>query len=197
MDAPFVRVAGVILLLISISWNRMGPSDIRYRMALVLATAGIMLLIGVDLLSPSDLYDRFLSDGASQDMGVIILHLATCAFLLVVGSMLIVRGSRVYGSISPAFLVTGWLLVISSISLATVFRPGINLFNPFQGVFRIWDTISALPIILGMTSGLIASVAIVAWSEYSEPPMPPTPGLDDDERTHVRKTVEKHLGGAN
>jgi hypothetical protein len=66
-----------------------------------------------------------------------------------------------------------------------------------RGIFSIWDALSAAPIILGMISGLIVAVAIVAWSEYSEPPLPPAPGLDDDERIYVRKIVEDHLGGVN
>jgi len=197
MDAPFARVAGAILLLVSISWNRMGPSDSRYRMALVIATVGIVLVIGPDILSPSDLYDRFSGDDASQDMGVAIVHFATWALLLAFGSMLTIRGSGVYGAISPTTLFTGWILVISSISVAMVFRPGANLLDPMRGVFSIWDALSAAPIILGMISGLITAVAIVAWSEYSEPPLPPTPGLDDDERMYVRKIVEDHLGGVN
>tara|TARA_B100001113_G_scaffold173475_1_gene142093 strand:+ start:815 stop:1342 length:528 start_codon:yes stop_codon:yes gene_type:complete len=175
----------------------MGPSDSRYRMALVIATVGIVLVIGPDVLSPSDLYDRFSGDHASQDMGVAIVHFATWALLLAFGSMLTIRGSRVYGAISPTTLFTGWILVISSISVAMVFRPGANLLDPMRGVFSIWDALSAAPIILGMISGLIAAVAIVAWSEYSEPPLPPTPGLDDDERMYVRKIVEDHLGGVN
>ncbi|MFL2952928.1 MAG: hypothetical protein ACJZ4X_02615 [Candidatus Thalassarchaeaceae archaeon] len=197
MDAPFARGAGVILLLISISWNRMGPSDSRYRIALLTATVGFALLIGRDLLAPSDLYDRLSSDGASQDMGVVILHLAIWALLLAIGSMLTIRGSRVYGVVSPTTLFTGWLLVISSISVAMVFRPGINLLDPMRGLFSIWDALSAAPIILGMISGLIAAVALVAWSEFSEPPLPPTPELDDDERMIVRKIVEDHLRGVN
>ena len=197
MDAPSARVAGVILLLVSISWNRMGPSDSRYRMALVIATVGIVLVTGPDILSPSDLYDRFSGDDASHDMGVAIIHFATWAILLAFGSVLTIRGSRVYGAISPTTLFIGWLLVISSIFVALVFRPGTNLLDPMKGVFSIWDALSAAPIILGMISGLIAAVAIVAWSEYSEPPLPPTPGLDDDERMYVRKIVEDHLGGVN
>ena len=82
MDVPIARVAGVILLLVSISWNRMGPSDSRYRIALVVATVGIALVIGRDLLAPSDLYDRLSSDDASQDMGVVIVHFAMWALLL-------------------------------------------------------------------------------------------------------------------
>ena len=197
MDVPSARVAGVILLLVSISWNRMGPSDSRYRMALVIAMVGIALVIGRDLLAPFDLYDRLSSDDASQDMGVVILHFTIWALLFAIGSMLTIRGSRVYGEMSPKTLLTGWLLVISSISVALVFRPGTNLLDPMRGVFSIWDALSAAPIILGMISGLIAAVAIVAWSEYSEPPLPPTPGLDDDERMYVRKIVEDHLGGVN
>jgi hypothetical protein len=197
MDAPFGRVAGVILLLVSISWNRMGPSDSRYRIALVIASAGIALLIGRDLLAPFDLYDRLSSDDFSQDMGVVILHFAIWVLLLALGSMLTIRGSGVYGAISPTTLFTGWLLVISSISVAMVFRPGTNLLDPMRGIFSIWDALSAAPIILGMISGLIVAVAIVAWSEYSEPPLPPAPGLDDDERIYVRKVVEDHLGGVN
>ena len=197
MDAPSARVAGVILLLVSISWNRMGPSDSRYRMALVIAMVGIALVIGRDLLAPFDLYDRLSSDDASQDMGVVILHFTIWALLFAIGSMLTIRGSRVYCEMSPKTLLTGWLLVISSISVALVFRPGTNLLDPMRGVFSIWDALSAAPIILGMISGLIAAVAIVAWSEYSEPPLPPTPGLDDDERMYVRKIVEDHLGGVN
>jgi|TARA_A100001234_G_scaffold42183_1_gene34475 lysylphosphatidylglycerol synthetase-like protein (DUF2156 family) len=197
MDAPFLRVAGGVLVLVSISWNRMGPSDFRYRMALVIAAVGILLAIGRDVLSPSDFYGRFYGDDASTDMGVILLHFFTWALLLVIGSMLTIRGSRVYGSISPATLFSGWLLVISSISVAMFFRPGADLLDPMRGVFSIWDALSAAPIILGIISGLIAAVAIVAWSEYSEPPLPPTPGLDDDERLHVRKIVEDHLGGVN
>ena len=197
MDVPIARVAGVILLLVSISWNRMGPSDSRYRIALVVATVGIALVIGRDLLAPSDLYDRLSSDDASQDMGVVIVHFAMWALLLAIGSMLTIRGSRVYGAMSPTTFLTGWLLVISSISVALVFRPGTNLLDPMRGVFSIGESLSAAPIILGMISGLIAAVAIVAWSEYSEPPLPPTPGLDDDERMYVRKVVEDHLGGVN
>jgi len=48
-----------------------------------------------------------------------------------------------------------------------------------------------------MISGLIVAVAIVTWSEYSEPPLPPAPGLDDGERIYVRKIVEDHLGGVD
>ena len=135
MDAPSARVAGVILLLVSISWNRMGPSDSRYRMALVIAMVGIALVIGRDLLAPFDLYDRLSSDDASQDMGVVILHFTIWALLFAIGSMLTIRGSRVYGEMSPKTLLTGWLLVISSISVALVFRPGTNLLDPMRGVF--------------------------------------------------------------
>ena len=197
MDAPFARVAGVILLLVSISWNRMGPSDSRYRIALVTASAGIALVIGRDLLAPFDLYGRLSSDHVSQDLDVAILHFAIWALLLVLGSMLTIRGSGVYGAISPKTLFIGWLLVISSISVAMVFRPGTNLLDPMKGTFSIWDALSAAPIILGMISGLIVAVAIVVWSEYSEPPLPLAPGLDDGERIYVRKIVEDHLGGVD
>ena len=93
MDAPFLRVAGGVLVLVSISWNRMGPSDFRYRMALVIAAVGIFLAIGRDVLSPSDFYGRFYGDDASTDMGVILLHFFTWVLLLVIGSMLTIRGS--------------------------------------------------------------------------------------------------------
>ena len=113
----------------------MGPSDSRYRMALVIAMVGIALVIGRDLLAPFDLYDRLSSDDASQDMGVVILHFTIWALLFAIGSMLTIRGSRVYGEMSPKTLLTGWLLVISSISVALVFRPGTNLLDPMRGVF--------------------------------------------------------------
>ncbi|MBH32819.1 MAG: hypothetical protein CMB75_00220 [Euryarchaeota archaeon] len=195
MDVPAARVAGAVFLLVSISWNRMGPSDSRYKMAFVIATVGIVLVLGPDILSPSDLLDRFSGDDASQDMGVITVHFAAWAILLSLGSMLTIRGSRVYGAISPTTLIFGWLLVISSITVAMIFRPGPNLLDPMGGIFSIWAALSAAPVILGMIAGLIASVAIVAWSEYSEPPLLPTPGLDDEERLYVREIVENHLEG--
>ena len=57
------------------------------------------------------------------------------------------------------------------------------------------ELVTPLPVILGMISGLVAILGMVVLSESLEPPLPPAPALDDEEKRVVRTTLERHLGG--
>ena len=56
-------------------------------------------------------------------------------------------------------------------------------------------TDQSLPVLVGIMIGLLAIISLTALSENFEPPLPPAPGLDDDERDAMLSILTNHMGG--
>ena len=107
--------------------------------------------------------------------------------LLVSGVALALNGAGSYGDYSIPSLSVGWIMILASVILSLVFHP--------SGLLTVDTLIKSLPVIVGIMIGLLSIIGLTALSENFEPPLPPAPGLDDDERDAILSILAKHLGG--
>jgi len=78
-------------------------------------------------------------------------------------------------------------MILASVILSLVFHP--------SGLLTVDTLIKSLPVLVGIMIGLLAIISLTALSENFEPPLPPAPGLDDDERDAMLSILTNHMGG--
>ena len=189
MDAPSAAIIGGALCVVSLSWNRMGPAYTRRRLAPVALISGIAVLTlwNFNNTLADDFLCGVIDSCGESELPIVLRHAVAWILLLVIGGSLVLHGSGSYGAYALPSLVLGWIIVLASLAFSLAFNP--------SGSISMAELVTPLPVILGMISGLVAILGMVVLSESLEPPLPPAPALDDEEKRVVRTILERHLGG--
>ena len=189
MSTPLPAIIGGAICVISFSWNRMGPAYRRRGIASSTFIIGLILILSWDFDSKitDDFLCSFYDSCGTSDLPSVLRYTVIWLALLVSGVALALNGAGSYGGYSIPSLSVGWIMILASVILSLVFHP--------SGLLTVDTLIKSLPVIIGITIGLLAIIGLTALSENFEPPLPPAPGLDDDEKDAMLSILAKHLGG--
>ena len=189
MSTPLPAIIGGAICVASLSWNRMGPAYLRRRIAPSTFIIGLILILSWDFDSKitDDFLCSFYDSCGTSDLSSVLRYTAIWLALLVSGVALALNGAGSYGDYSIPSLSVGWIMILASVILSLVFHP--------SGLLTVDTLIKSLPVIVGIMIGLLSIIGLTALSENFEPPLPPAPGLADDERDAMLSSLAKHLGG--
>ena len=189
MSTPLPAIIGGAICVISLSWNRMGPAYRRRRIASSTFIIGLILIFSwdFDIKITDDFLCGFYDSCGTSDLSLVLRYTVIWLALLVSGVALALNGAGSYGGYSIPSLSVGWIMMLASVILSLVFHP--------SGLLTVDTLIKSLPVIVGIMIGLLAIIGLTALSENFEPPLPPAPGLDDDEKDAMLSILAKHLGG--
>ncbi len=187
---------GLSLLLAAFSMGRMGPSFERSRFGWPLGALGLALMVFLPE-PPLDFEPGYAECRRlyhcqwvlrDQYLDVLIGSLSWIVLALL-GSLLIIRGSSVYGRNRPRSVIAGWALVIAAwylISRMWFYESIIS--EPFF-------ILLGLIVLLSMAATIWIHVQVVRYTEWNTPRMPKIAPLDERESRMVTEMIRRNLGG--
>jgi len=176
--------------------GRMGPSFERSRFGLPLGALGLALMVFLPE-PPLDFEPGYAECRRlyhcqwvlrDQYLDVLIGSLSWIVLALL-GSLMIIRGSSVYGRNRPRSVIAGWALVIAAwflISRMWFYQSIIS--EPFF-IFL------GLIVLLSMAATIWIHVQVVRYTEWKTPRMPKIAPLDERESRMVTEMIRRNLGG--
>jgi len=187
---------GLSLVLAAFSMGRMGPSFERSRFGWPLGALGLALM--VFLPEPLLAYEPGYAecqrlyhcrwDLRDQYLDVLIGSLSWIVLALL-GSLMIIRGSSVYGRNRPRSVTAGWVLVIAAWFLMS--RMWFYEFIISEPFFILLGLI----VLASMAATIWIHVQVVRYTERKTPRMPKIAPLDERESRMVTEMIRRNLGG--
>ena len=161
------------LLLVGITFARMGPSFSRNKFAVPIIMAGISLLA----------FNNFPVENPEEELLGYLRGFAPWFFVCSIGCFLVLRGSPIYWKSHPPQLIIGWSIILISFYL--------NLeYYELPDNFILMAIFSAL----GGIISLIFFIFLVRFVENRIPLEDPAPDLTEEEIIFVKKIISANIG---
>ena len=165
--------SAILLLLVGISFGRMGPSFSRSKFSLPIIFLGTLLL----------LFNNSHIENPEADLLDSIHGCAPWFFVCSLGCFLVLRGSPIYWKVRYPQLSIGWIIILLSFYL-------------FYEYYELPDNF--LLVVLFSSLGAILSLfllnLLVRFVENSIPLEDPAPELTEEEKDFVKKIISINIG---
>jgi len=169
---------GFFLMLVGVSWARMGPAFQRNRYYKPIFIVGLLCVIGD--LSQSQDQSKHIEE--FQSLIIDFLPWFLTAFL---GYYLVLLGAPTYMKVRYPPLIAGWIIIFISF----------YLYFEYNNHLSVMDILVSLSTIVGISFSLIYFFFLVRFVENRIPPEGSAPELTDSEKEFVRKIISKNIGG--
>ena len=168
---------GFFLMLVGVSWARMGPSFQRNRYYKPIFIIGLLCVIG----------NLWQSQDQSRNIEELLNHIVDFLpwfFTGFLGYYLVLLGAPTYMKVRYPPLIIGWIIIFVSF----------YLYFEYNNHLSVTDILVSLSTILGISFSLISFFFLVRFVENRIPPEGIAPELTDSEKEFVRKIISKNIG---
>jgi len=165
--------SAILLLMVGISFGRMGPSFSRSNFSLPIILMGFLLLI----------FNNFSIENPESDLLDSINGFAPWFFVCSLGCFLVLRGSPIYWKVRYPQLSIGWIIILLSFYL-------------FYEYYELPDNFLLVLLFssLGAILSLFLFILLVRFVENSIPLEDPAPELTEEEKDFVKEIISINIG---
>lgn len=165
--------SAILLLMVGISFGRMGPSFSRSNFSLPIILMAILLII----------FNNFPIENPESDLLDSIHDFAPWFFVCSLGCFLVLRGSPIYWKVRYPQLSIGWIIILLSFYL-------------FYEYYELPDNFLLVLLFssLGAILSLFLFILLVRFVENSIPLEDPAPELTEEEKDFVKEIISINIG---
>ena len=165
--------SAILLLMVGISFGRMGPSFSRSNFSLPIILLGILLLI----------FNNSPIENPESDLLDSIHGFAPWFFVCSLGCFLVLRGSPIYWKVRYPQLSIGWIIILLSFYL-------------FYEYYELPDNFLLVLLFssLGAILSLFLFILLVRFVENSIPLDDLAPELTEEEKDFVKEIISINIG---
>ena len=165
--------SAILLLLVGISFGRMGPSFSRSKFSLPIIFLGTLLL----------LFNNSHIENPEADLLDSIHGFAPWFFVCSLGCFLVLRGSPIYWKVRYPQLSIGWIIILLSFYL-------------YYEYYEMPNNILLISLFstLGAMLSLLLFILLVRFVENSIPLEDPAPELTEEEKDFVKRIISINIG---
>ena len=168
---------GFFIMLVGISWARMGPAFQRNRYYKPIFIIGLLCIIS-DLSQTQDQSKHI------EEFLNLIIDFLPWFFTGFLGYYLVLSGAPTYMKVRYPPLITGWIIILYSF----------HLYFEYNNHLSVGDILVSLSTIVGISFSFIFFFFLVRYVENRIPPEGPAPELTASEKELVRKIISKNIG---